>query len=736
MTIGRRGFLAGAGALLVPPVRGATPALNEPHFPSRLHQFVWRNWELANLDRMAEVAGCAPDAIDALGRSMGLPLKRTLTDDQLRRIYITVIRQNWHLLPREQMRQLLGWTDEKLTYTLKEDDFLDHKLGPKPHCEPVTYGAPDAAARRRASEMRRVLRQTFGAELDYPGDPPFSFIARLSAPLAEPHEPLHDAAVDPRYVYSYFALYGDPLMEPDLDPFPDGYAQRLVAAGVNGVWMQGVLHTLVESPRFPDFGDGAKERLANLARLAERLRGHGLKLYLYLNEPRAMPDAWFRGREHLRGSEDRGLFALCTAQPEVREWLAEGVEQVFRAAPALAGMFSISMSENFTNCFSRRRPELCPRCAKRSIWEGVGEALEAMHRGLRRASPSADFFVWDWAWPEELSRNLIPKLPRDAGLISVSEWSIPLKRGGVPTTVGEYSISVVGPGPRAKANWSRALDAGLKALAKMQINNTWEISATPYIPVPPLVARHCANLTREGVSGLMLSWTLGGYPSPNLEVAREFYRRPVPSIDEALDRVARARYGSAAPLAVEAWHGFSRAFEEFPYGVAVYVIPTQHGPANLLRVEPTGIAPSMILFPQDGHKRWSGAYPPAIAHAQFEKVASGWEQALPVFRRAMERVPAAARFAAREDLAIAEVCGLHFRSTANQFAFYIAREAGDRATMRTVALDEMRLARRLYTLARRHSVIGYEATNHYYYRPLDLAEKILNCRHVLDELKA
>jgi len=34
-------------------------------------------------------------------------------------------------------------------------------------------------------------------------------------------------------------------------------------------------------------------------------------------------------------------------------------------------------------------------------------------------------------------------------------------------------------------------------------------------------------------------------------------------------------------------------------------------------------------------------------------------------------------------------------------------------------------------------VIAYEASNHYYYRPADLAEKILNCQWLLDnELKA
>jgi hypothetical protein len=32
------------------------------HFPSRLYQFIWRNWELASADRMAKVLGATPDA--------------------------------------------------------------------------------------------------------------------------------------------------------------------------------------------------------------------------------------------------------------------------------------------------------------------------------------------------------------------------------------------------------------------------------------------------------------------------------------------------------------------------------------------------------------------------------------------------------------------------------------------------------------------------------------------------
>ena len=55
-----------------------------------------------------------------------------------------------------------------------------------------------------------------------------------------------------------------------------------------------------------------------------------------------------------------------------------------------------------------------------------------------------------------------------------------------------------------------------------------------------------------------------------------------------------------------------------PYSVAIYTIPTQHGPANLLRATPTGVRNSMILFPQDDYKSWAGKYPPAVVQARVQ----------------------------------------------------------------------------------------------------------------------
>ncbi len=102
--------------------------------------------------------------------------------------------------------------------------------------------------------------------------------------------------------------------------------------------------------------------------------------------------------------------------------------------------------------------------------------------------------------------------------MSVSEWSTPIERGGVKSLVGEYSISAVGPGPRALNHWALARDVGLKTVAKVQVNNSWELSAVPSLPVLDLVAEHCHRLAAAKVDGLMLSWSLGGYPSPNLQV--------------------------------------------------------------------------------------------------------------------------------------------------------------------------------------------------------------------------
>jgi hypothetical protein len=236
----------------------------------------------------------------------------------------------------------------------------------------------------------------------------------------------------------------------------------------------------------------------------------------------------------------------------------------------------------------------------------------------------------------------------------------------------------------------------------------------------------------------MASWTLGGYPSPNLMVAKRYQFGSAGSIDQSLAEVARQRYGDAAvSQVVDGWWRLSQAFQEFPYGVRVYFIPTQHGPANLLRFQPTGRRPGMILFPYDDVDTWAGAYPPQVMLQQFRKMASLWAEGLAILRAGLRTTTGTRRRFADKDLAVAETCLHHFQSTANQVEFCLLRveqNQSSRARMRAIAEEEIEIAKRQFSLARKHSEIAYEASNHYYYTPLDLVEKVLNCRHLIDQV--
>jgi hypothetical protein len=309
-------------------------------------------------------------------------------------------------------------------------------------------------------------------------------------------------------------------------------------------------------------------------------------------------------------------------------------------------------------------------------------------------------------------------------------------------------MSAVGPGPRATKHWKQAQQAGLKTVAKIAVNNTWEISAVPFLPVMDLVAEHCGNLSGVGVDGTMLSWTLGGYPSPNLLVAEYFSTEPGATKDTVLNRIARDRYGDdAAPLVRKAWTAFSDAFRNFPYsGAVMYNAPQQMGPANLLYVSPTGYRSTMVCFPYDDLSGWRGPYSADVFAQQFEKVADGWAEGIELFEQAMGAATGEQRKAAESDWSVARAAHLHFASVANQARFIIARDAALKSNgeskqklieqLRQMTDNEISIARDMFDVVSQDSRIGYEASNHYFYVPLDLVEKVINCEYIANRFSA
>jgi hypothetical protein len=108
------------------------------------------------------------------------------------------------LLPYDQILELLGWTAERLAYTLREDDFFFHKVGHlKPKSLPLRWAPPTAEQEKRAREIAGIVRECFPDGSLEGKEPLFSFI--------------------------------DPLLDPALDPYPDGLLARFAALGENAV---------------------------------------------------------------------------------------------------------------------------------------------------------------------------------------------------------------------------------------------------------------------------------------------------------------------------------------------------------------------------------------------------------------------------------------------------------------------------------------------------------------------
>ena len=99
----------------------------------------------------------------------------------------------------------------------------------------------------------------------------------------------------------------------------------------------------------------------------------------------------------------------------------------------------------------------------------------------------------------------------------------------------------------------------------------------------------------------------------------------------------------------------------------------QVGPANPLWGEPTGYRATMVGFPYDDLDGWRAVYPPEVFIGQFEKVATGFEQAhanlTAAFQARRSKLTAEQRTAALQELNVGEAAAIHFRSVANQARF-------------------------------------------------------------------
>ena len=705
-------------------------AMNYDYFPTVWQAVLFRCWGMVPHDRLARILKTDEATLEREAERMGLDAGSIPDPEWLKRGYLTIIRETWHLLSFGQMVECLGISEEYLAFLLKEEDFLWHKLGHmKPRTGETVYAPLNPEQIRATERMREVVRAVFPEGIR---DNAFRFVGEFTRPLSDEERRDAQQAIIPgdglHTVYSYFALYGDPLSDPSLDPFPEALLAEYAKMGVKGVWLQGVLYQLVEFPFDPELSAGWEKRIASLNHLIQRAKQYDIGVYLYLNEPRSMNAKFYEKYPHLKGTKEDDFYAMCTSQPEVKRYLEDGVYRLFASVPDLAGFFTISMSENLTNCISRI-PDgpVCPRCAARIPEEIVAEVNNLMARGAKRANPKAKAIVWNWAWGNEWATR-VPALLTEGQIVQcTSEERLPTNVGGVAGEVNEYTMSQPGPGPKSRAVWQAAIDAGHETCAKTQFNNTWEMSAAPWLPVFDKVAEHVNNLRAAGVRHYQMSWTLGGYPSPNLRLAG-FLSDGRGTVRDFLNQWLGEDLGAVADAGQKK---LSEAFGNFPFDIGVlYMAPQNYGPMAPFFAEKTNWEASIIGFPYDDLDGWRTIYPRDVFEKQFRLLAEGWREGVEMLRT---RQGESADYDDMLHMAEAVLC--HFASTWHHIAFVLARDSGDEGEMLRIAQLERETVLKMIALRQADSRFGYEASNHYYYTMADLAEKLVNLKHIERRLR-
>ena len=681
-------------------------------FPTRWQAVIFRNYGLVSTENIARAIGTDRETVEQEALRLGLD-GIDYDPNWFSRGYASIVRANWHLLEYSDLQTLLGVSEEELAFSLKEDDFLDVKLGCfKPDVKTPRYAPLTGEEEAITEEIGKwVKANRLPRETRY-----FDFYEKGVSPKQSVSQ-----CGGERIVYSYAAPYGDIFLNGDFSGYSDELLAKLQKAGVNGVWTQGLLSQLSPYPFSPKLSAGYEIRRNNLKKLIERLNKFGIKLYLYFNEPRCLSiDDIPQG---LKGSSDGKYGALCSSKQETWDYLYDATFDLMKEIPDLGGIMTITMSENLTHCKSKYVCN-CENCKNVGAEMFASKVNNVILKATREAGSQAEIIANLWGWdhflkwtPQQVVRG-IELLDKDVSVLCVSETEMKLCRGGVDVTVGDYTLAGR-ESERTKTCFETAKKTGHRILAKIQVNSSWECSAVPYIPVFDLFVRHIKELQADGVSGYMLSWTVGGYPSLGLSLASELIKNPSLDITQWYEKT----FGTQSDEVQQSVKFFCEAFEELPFHVmSIYQGNFQMGAGNFWYKDETGLEATMVGYPYDDIQRWKGAYPLETFISQLQKLSDGFERGVKILEK-LQQTPEV-----KEILTMAKVCQIHFRSTLLQTWFTIKRkdEKANKAEILALIEEETRLVKELYAITQADARIGFEASNHYYYYENSLLEKLLN----------
>lgn len=732
-------------------------------FSFKWQELIFRTYGRVPTDRLAKVLETTEEKVVLEAIELGLG-KVKYNPKWLKQGYLTLLYDTWKLLPYEQILELLDWDEQRLSSILKEEDFFGEKLGGfKPDVEKVVY---NGTSRRKFTYKQYVedmqLQDEPAFEFSYPtlfnqnfltakNETPYDIKSALKTvsrvygnscretPILKIGENLsgetfilsgnqlyvhsqesvlralqgyfgdklqdgyYEPKVKDRIIFGYETGCGD-LLDIDVErAFSDELLAGLFRAKINGIFLHAIFYQLTKFPFEPSYSIDYKKRLAILRNITERCARYGIKIWLYVNEPRSMPIELFQKRENIFGYTNGRVGSLCTSVNEVKEYLVNASEQIATEVPLLGGLISITMSENLTHCRSKGQ-QCCPRCKERKLTEIVAEINNLMAQGLKNAKTGARVVAWTWAWLKELGwthemkAECIALHDQDVVIMCTSEDELDLRENGVIT---DYSVAHLGPSEKTIDTFCRARAQEKKIFAKIQTNNSWECPSLPYLPVFNLQKENFDRMVEQGVDGLIYSWTLGGYPSVILQLlGRACFER------KTYDELMTEYYGVSASVYQKAFELLSESFSKMPFcTMFFYVGPNSRAPALKFFKECQVGQSSMIGYVYDDVDYWFSGSDEGKFTKNFTEVLLSWE-------KATELLPNG------EEKRMALVAGCALRSSLHYLLFA-------RTKNKSILKAEAKNVEKLYFLAREDGRIGYETSNHYLFTCRSLIEKII-----------
>lgn len=512
-----------------------------------------------------------------------------------------------------------------------------------------------------------------------------------------------------RSAFSRFGVYSefpDDLLDETVmaeKSYSDSILREIAGMGFNAIWIHGQMHHIIRHPRYPEFAPHGPEHIRAIKNLCARAERFGIKVFLYLQPPRAVPvnDTAFwnahmeDGGQVIEFTGDDGrrfsMRSLCTSVPAVRQYIRESFADLTRQLPELGGLIIISASEYPAHCYSCRNcrpgpvrprklmidhiPTSCPRCGMRQPEEVVLELIHTIRDGVRDVSSGLKLIFWNWSWSMYIDppcTAILDRLPKDIVLMADFERGGCRKDG---TFINEYSLGYCGPSKQFLDTKTAADRTGIPILPKLQLGTTHELATVRSIPVIANLFRKAEYIRKNRLPGFMGCWNFGNLLSTSLKAFMEFLDLTEDiSCDEALGEFARKTYPGSDPGKITAaWHFFSEAMEQYPFSIPIlYSGPQNHSLALIPGKGPlSGKKVGRSFLPDERGDSFidseSEEFPLDKIIRRFGLMAEIWKKGTDLL---LETLPAD-----NLDLGNALICGAVWKSAFNMFRIYRLRKS-------------------------------------------------------------